>query len=167
MSLKVSKEVWEALGAQLKGMRGAHVKVGVLASKGGNARVEGADITKIELAAIHEFGSPAANIPERSFIRATLEIYRAELVAFQSKLAKAIVLQRITPAQALKMLGEWAVAKIRARITEGDGIPPPLKPRTIARKGSSRPLVDTTRNLLGAISYEVVGGDAPAPTEGS
>lgn len=157
--------MWEELLANAKsGLGGKRVKVGVLASKGGNARHDDDPITIIELAAIHEFGSPAAGIPERSFIRSTIAKHRAELAAMSQKLAKALLAGKLEPDAVLKILGEWAVAKVRAEITTGDGIPPPLKPATIARKGSSRPLVDTGR-LLGAIAYEIApasGGEETA-----
>jgi phage gpG-like protein len=155
LSRKSSRKVWEELLRNAKsGLGGKRVKVGVLASHGGNDRHDDDPITMIELAAIHEFGAPAANIPERSFIRRTIEKNRSELVAMSAKLAQQILRGKLEPEAVLKILGEWAVAKVRAEITSGDGIPPPLKPATIARKGSSRPLVDTGR-LLGAIAYEI------------
>lgn len=165
MSRKNTRKVWEEILRNAKGgLAGKRVKVGVLSTKGGDA-AHGDDLLSIiELAAIHEFGSPAASIPERSFIRATLAKHRAELVAMSAKLAQRLIAGKIDADTILKILGEWAVAKVRAEITAGDGIPPPLKPATIARKGSSRPLVDTER-LLGAIAYEITassGGEATA-----
>jgi hypothetical protein len=131
----------------------AHVRVGVLASKGGEAEQDG--ITMVEMAAIHEFGSPAANIPARSFIRRTL-VWNAGpwLPQFVANLAGRVVEGRLDEKKALGILGQKAVAMVKAAIT-GAHIPPPLRPATIAAKGSDRPLVDTGR-LLGAISYEVV-----------
>lgn len=146
--------VWEALKLQVEKLSGAHVRIGVLTGPHENA-----DITIAELAVIHELGAPAAGIPERSFIRASLERARPEMVQFIAKLAKAVVLGRITSAQAHGLLGEWAVAKVRDYILEGQGVPPPLKDATIARKGSARPLVDTGQ-LLHSISYAVEAGGA-------
>lgn len=146
------------LKARLSVVDQMHVKVGVLASKGGNAEHADDGITMIELAAIHEFGSPAANIPERSFIRRTFTFKRIQLDPLQRKLAKALVLGKITPIVAMNMLGQWAAAQVKRTITADEPIPPPLKPATIAAKGSTRPLVDTGR-LVGAISYEVSTGE--------
>jgi phage gpG-like protein len=165
LSRKNTRKVWEEILSNAKGgLAGKRVKVGVLSTKGGDAKHGDNLLSIIELAAIHEFGSPAASIPERSFIRATLAKHRGELVAISQKLAQGLLKGKFDADAVLKILGEWAVAKVRAEITTGDGIPPPLKPRTIARKGSSRPLVDTGR-LLGAIAYEITassGGEAPA-----
>lgn len=130
-----------------------HLKIGVLASKGGDEEHPNAKISLIELAAIHEFGSPAANIPERSFLRAPLRgtTWLPDLCA---KLTKGVLIGRFTPERAMAILGETSVAAIKRYITTGDGVPPPLQPETIARKGSSRPLVDTSR-LLNSITYVV------------
>lgn len=149
-SVKVNTAGLDKLKAKAIDLSKAHVKVGVLASKGGNADHDG--IAMIELAAIHEYGSPAANIPERSFIRSAFA-KKTELNAFVTKLAKAIVDGKLDARRALHMLGTWAAAKVKKNITERD-IPPPLKPKTIARKKSTKPLVDTGR-LLNAITYEV------------
>ncbi len=147
-------KTWEAIKANIESVGvGSHVKVGVLASRGGDAEHGDDGITLIELAAIHEFGSPAANIPERSFIRRTFNASSAELRVMQTKLAAAVLRGMPVP-KALSILGAWAANAIKRTIT-GDHIPPPLKPATIARKGSDRPLVDSGR-LLGAISFEVV-----------
>lgn len=136
--------------------KGAHVRVGVLAGSGDHD-----GISMIELAAIHEFGSPAANIPERSFIRSTFA--RTDIVDGLNRqaaaLARAIVAGKLTADVALGRIGAWAAAQIkgtiRNKMTEGPE-DQALKPATIARKKSSTPLVDTGR-LLGAISWLVKG----------
>jgi hypothetical protein len=51
-------------------------------------------------------------------------------------------------------LGQQMVSDVNQTVRSGAGVPPPLKPATIARKGSSRPLVDTGR-LLSAITWVV------------
>lgn len=120
---------------------------------------EQAGLTNAQLAAIHEFGAPKAGIPERSFIRATIDVnrstYRAVVIP---RLIKAVVEGRSSIHRAFSLLGLKVVADIKNRITTGAGVPPPLKPATIAAKGSDRPLVDTGR-LLGAITYEVTVGE--------
>ncbi|MDF7681191.1 hypothetical protein PT300_11600 [Enterobacteriaceae bacterium ESL0689] len=49
-------------------------------------------------------------------------------------------------------MGEKLAGEVKRKIQSG--IAPPLDPKTIARKGSSRPLIDTG-NLLQSITYEV------------
>jgi hypothetical protein len=54
-------------------------------------------------------------------------------------------------------MGLRMTADQRKRITEGEGIPPPLAESTVKEKGSSRPLVDTGQ-LWRALLHDVVMG---------
>ena len=152
---------WRKLLDRAYGLDEAHVKVGVLASKGGNeVHDPESGLTLIEIAAIHEFGSPEANIPQRSFILMTLAAHEEELNEVIAKLARAVVTQGWEVERALNVLGAWVVAKIRNAMTGvGDFIPlwDPLKPATIAAKGSDAPLIDTGR-LMQAIQWEISNG---------
>lgn len=131
------------------------VRVGVLASRGGDAAHEGGDLSLVQLAAIHEFGSPAAGIPERSFIRSTFHTYAKDALRDKlTVLCKAALSGRMDPRVAIDLLGTWAVAEVRRTITAGK-VRPPLAPSTIDAKGSSKPLVDTGQ-LVNAIAHEVV-----------
>lgn len=141
---------WRRILKNIKSIDGAHVKVGVLAD---NANATG-DFDMVALAATHEFGSPAAGVPERSFIRSTFRGPPEWLKAITPKLAKAALEGRLEVGQALNLLGSVAASKVRATITEGDGVPPPNAPSTIAKKGSDRPLVDTGR-MLNAVTWKV------------
>jgi hypothetical protein len=153
----VSRKKFDKLLSELDKADVSHVKVGVLLSKGGSATTpEG--ISMVELAGIHEFGAPNAGIPERSFIRSTFArggLGSAGFRALSEKLSKAIVTGKISVAQAYEMFGSWGAGQVKATITEGPGVPPPLKPATIKRKKSDRPLVDTG-SMKNSISYEVV-----------
>ncbi len=154
-NVRVDKRLWDKLRAKAKRLDKMHVKIGVLASKGGAAAHGPDQISLIELAAIHEFGSPAAHIPERSFIRATFNIRRVNALRdMVARLAKAIITNDLAPERALAMLGAWGAAEVKNTITEID-IPPPLADSTVQAKGSSKPLVDTGL-LKNSISYEVV-----------
>lgn len=162
-------KVWQRLRRKVGALARATVNVGVLASHGGNEIHDPeSGLTLIEIAAIHEFGSPAAGIPERSFIRATAEQYRAELARLQARVARAILADRMTVPQALGFLGLWLVAKIKARMTAG--IAPPLALATIlarrrrnksqrpeSEKERHKPLIDTGR-LYNSINWAVVAG---------
>lgn len=153
----VNDKKWREVMQNIRALgTGPHVRVGVLAERGGNVQHGDAGLTLIELAAIHEFGSPVANIPERSFLRSTFTAKAGELKTVQGKIAQAIVERGMPVAQALNLLGAWAVSAVKSTIT-GTHIPPPLQPETVARKGSDRPLLDTGQ-LLGSISYVVVEG---------
>lgn len=144
--------LWRSILKRVEKADGPHVQVGVLASKGGSADHDG--ISMVELAAVHEFGAPGAGIPERSFIRRTFHEKRKELGAITGRLAKQVLTKSLEVPRALDMLGAWGANEVKNTIAKGPHIPPPLKPATIARKGSSRPLVDTGR-LLNSIQWEV------------
>lgn len=156
MKAKITKsndQVWRELRARLKvhGRAQSHVQVGVL----GDSGTHHSGFSMVELAAVHEFGSPAAGIPERSFIRSALRDRKDEMTKLLTGVAKRIIDNKMTIDQGLGQLGLWAATAIKKQII-GQDIPPPLKASTVAKKGSSKPLVDTGQ-LLGAISWKVVG----------
>jgi phage gpG-like protein len=130
------------------------VRVGILAS---SAERQGGEISNLELGMIHEFGAPGANIPQRSFLRATADQKKQAWGKLIEQLSKKLVNKGISLQDALGLLGQRASADIKNTITQGAGIPPPLKPETIRRKGSSRPLVDSGQ-LVASITYEVGEG---------
>ena len=152
MSLKVNDKVWRKLKSRLAmlGRKDASVKVGVLEGSGEHD----GGFSMVELAAVHEFGSPANNIPSRSFIRATFVNNREEAARVLQRLAKGIVTNKLEVDQALGVLGLWGANAVKRYITSGKVVPP-LKPATIARKGSSKPLVDTGQ-LVNSITWKVV-----------
>lgn len=114
------------------------VYVGVPAEK--NPDVKGADGFKMaELAAVHEFGSEDGRIPQRSFLRTSVEKNAGK---YFHHLAKNAVNGK-PPEQILNEISAMAVGDVQENITNGDFVP--LKPKTIKRKGSSKPLIDTGR----------------------
>jgi hypothetical protein len=88
----------------------------------------------------NEFGT-SNGLPERPFMRNAIEdnkgAYRAQMAAD----ARQVVLGKATLETALNRLGLKAQGDIQASIASNT--PPPLKPQTIRRKGSSRTLIDT------------------------
>jgi hypothetical protein len=158
-NVKLDDHVFRELTAKIGKAKNAFVKVGVLQAQGSTAANDG-EITLAELAAIHEFGAPRANIPARSFLRATLtqDPGREGVVKMVTGLAKGIIAEKLEVKEALDRLGAWAAAQVKKRIKAH--IPPPLKPETIKRKlskhgaGGSTPLVATSQ-LINAIMWEV------------
>ena len=71
-------------------------------------------------------------------------------------LTKRIIEGKLTREQALEQFGAWAAGQVQAFISAGRVVPP-LDPTTIARKGSSIPLIDTGQ-LRQSITYEVRPG---------
>jgi phage gpG-like protein len=127
------------------------VVVGIMGAEAVD-REPGDDLNLVEIAAVHEFGAPSRNIPQRSFLAATFEEKQQQLAETVMRLADKISRGRIKferVHEQLGLLGEkWVREKIDSRIS------PPLKKATIQRKGSSKPLFDTGR-LYHSIRYEV------------
>lgn len=154
MSVVVNDKALKKVFKNLKKLAKESAKVGILGSRGGNEDRDG--ITMVELAVIHELGSPDLNIPQRSFIRETFEDskMKEELKNLLARTVKSVIVGKLSPDEVYEVLGQWGVSKIKNRITFGDGISPANALYTIERKGSSTPLVDTGR-LLNAITHEV------------
>lgn len=137
----------------------ASVKVGVFAGAGTGGDTREGGLTNVEIAAIHEFGAAEANIPERSFIRATFDRNGPKYRAMIVKLLPRVLAGKLDLDAMLDIVGQQIVADINNYV-RGEGVPPPLAQATIDRKGSSRALIDTGR-LLASITYvSVLGGQA-------
>ena len=172
MSRKASSEVvindaaWKVIQKKLEAFTkkkdGPSVKVGVFQTAG--EYEDGMSI--VEVAALQEFGSPGGMIPERSFLREPLKNAKDDMAKISERIMKAIVAGKMDEKTGLALLGQWAVKTCRNAITEGDGIPPPNAPSTIAKKKSSRPLVGNTGRLINSITYQVSGENAEEPHGG-
>lgn len=112
------------------------VAIGVMGSDA--AKVRGST-TMVDIATSHEYGTE--HIPERSFIRATVDQNRQKYLAIVKQLKNEVLLNDMPAATALGILGEKIKADIQQRIT--DGIDPALSQATIDAKKSSVPLIDT------------------------
>lgn len=136
--------------------KNASLKVGIFGAKAQETEPNGK--TLLEIATINEFG--AGHVPERSFIRGYCDEHGAEVVAHVKADCERAVKMRIPFEVVLERLGLFVVGGIQKRISEG--IAPPNAASTVAKKGSSTPLIDTGK-LRAAIAYQVVrpgSGDA-------
>lgn len=145
---------WRAMLARAREIaQGRTVKVGILEDAPKEERGgETSALSLVEVALLHEFGAPARGIPQRSFIRATIDEHAAEIRTLLTATAARALEGLITPQQALDQVGAKVAGWVQTRITAG--IAPPLKAATIARKGSSKPLVDSGQ-LKSAITWKV------------
>lgn len=112
--------------------------------------------TIVQIAATHEFGDRKRGIPMRSFLRAGIRSKQGELKNFILRLARNIAIGKIDIKQAHELLGIWGATTVKNYVKLGAYLKPALKPATIARKKSSRPLVDTGQ-LINAVSYDLNG----------
>jgi hypothetical protein len=118
----------------------------------GNQTKPQVPITMAQLAAVHEYGSPEQNIPERSFIRSTLAEHSKEIKRLVKKVTNACVSGKMDKKRAIgivcQKIADGMVAKIESNI------PPALSEETIRAKGSSVALIDTGQ-LKNSIDWEV------------
>ena len=136
-----------------KQIKNAKVKVGV--PKSANTTKEGQDtsITLAEVAAINEFGSPGLNIPERSFIRETIQEETQNLKKLAAKQAKKIFALEVTTEQGIGVIGEFVKSKIIKKFTANNW--EANAPSTVKAKGSGTPLIDTGQ-LRQSIQWELI-----------
>lgn len=113
------------------------------------------DVTNVDIGVWHEFGIPKLHIPERSWLRSAFDANHDKWTKYAAELTKRVLSGKLSLYNALNRLGLLAATDVKKGITTGEGIPPPNSPTTIARKGSSRTLVDSGQ-FVGAIDHDVV-----------
>ncbi len=156
MSLKITDNYTafgKALNKELKIMQNKpHVKVGFPAGEAFD-KIESEGVTVGMVAIFNEFGT--WSIPERSFLRETFDMKQREIKEFIGTLMYKITGGELTTEQALNQLGIFCVKLVVERIDSQ--IPPPNAPSTIARKGSSTPLIDSgqMRQTLLSMGWKV------------
>lgn len=140
---------WHDLEQRLSALSStAHVLVGVQGPKG-DAQHNDSDLTVAQVASIHEFG---LGVPERSFLRSTMDEHEAQLLQLASRLGQGVIDGRFSQQQALGLLGEKGVGLVVDKIRSH--IEPPNAPSTIKRKGSDTPLIDSAQ-LAQSITAQV------------
>lgn len=104
------------------------------------------------VAVVQEFGSVARRIPPRPFFRPAVDGSRQMQRDAIAAAVRRAVSGRQTVEQGLDQLGAAVVGEIQTAISELTE--PPLAESTIARKGNSKPLVDTGM-MLQSVTYVV------------
>lgn len=149
----INDRVFKALKKRLLALGHMGVKVGVLGSGKGN-QGHSDDFTMLELATVQHLGSPANRIPPRPFITEAIKANRKEQARVSAKIVRNVIRRGTSNKIALDTLGVWATGEVKKHVLSG----PPMKPinadSTVARKGSSRPLVDKGR-MINAVTHEV------------
>jgi hypothetical protein len=145
--IKDTDNGYKAMMKRLSEAGKPRVLVGVLEDTG--SYENGASVS--DVAMWMEFGTPT--VDERSFLRAWVDERETEINKTLTKIAEGLVTGK-TPNKfvGLDRFGLWAVGSIQARIA--DGIPPELADSTVARKGSSTPLIDRGQ-LRSSVTHRV------------
>lgn len=144
---------WNRIQREFKEFKGAATVVGYPEGESGTERHDEAKISLAGLAAVHEYGSVARNIPERPLQRQTFErtkkhIYKVILNEFSKVLANKVDVKK-----ALSAVGEWYTGQMKNTIDTGNFVG--LSEVTKARKGSSKPLIDTGQ-LRNSITHKEI-----------
>lgn len=153
---------WLALRARLGAANRLMVTVGVHGPEGQQIATSPEDggedggggerkrLTVLDVGTFNEYGM--GNNPERSFIRATVDMNASANDMALRKIAQAIIQGKYDGRTGLDRFGLLVVGQIQTRIS--NGIPPPNAPSTIARKGSSTPLIEDGQ-LRSAVRHQV------------
>lgn len=124
-------------------MSGREVKVGIMDSDG--------DV--LEYAVYNEFGT-SRGIPPRPFMSTTYDRYHKETEKFIEFMYNDLIEGKMNADKLLRTAGEQYQKRIQQTIREAKDWAAPNAPETVARKGSSSPLIDTGR-MIGTVRYEV------------
>lgn len=123
------------------------VDVGILAGEG---KHEDSELTVAQVGFYNEFGT--STIPERSFIRSTIEGDRKDIKKVAKAQYKKVLNGKTTVEDGLGILGAFTAGLIQEKFTNNNW--PSNSSATIAIKGSSTPLIDSGQ-LRQSISYQV------------
>lgn len=108
----------------------------------------------VVIAASNEFGTDNGHVPERSYLRSTVDQGEGE-IADDLQRATDRVLDGGSIDRELGLVGEKWVGRVKQTIRDLDT--PPNAPSTIRQKGSDNPLIDTGR-LRNSITSSVERG---------
>lgn len=137
---------------KLRKLPGGTVLVGLVGARAEETHSMASDHSSVvEIGLHHEFGTE--RLPERSYIRKTLDDNAGKYRALVVELAALILEETMTPKEALDILGSTVAADMKQTIL--NILQPPVTPETEKRRGSGPPLL-VTREILGAIGYKII-----------
>lgn len=129
MDVKRTIDNSDRLQQRIDALTKQEVLVGIPAEK---TPRPGEPVTNASLAYIHEFGSPARNIPERPFLRPGVRNAREQIAALMEQGAKDVLAGTgRTASQTLHAVGMAARNSVVKAITEPDPAFVPLKAATV------------------------------------
>lgn len=155
MTVTVTRDIADKVLKNIRAVPQKKLLVGIPAEE--NAR--GGEIGNASLGFIHEYGSPARNIPSRPFLIPGVQDAEPQAVAMLAKpTAEALTQGYGALEKGLDRAGLVCQAAVKKRIVSQEGFAP-LSPRTIAarqRKGykGTKALIRTGQ-LLNSITYVV------------
>ena len=118
-----------------------YVEIGILEKAGKHKALKNGEevdgkATVADIATVHEYGSEKRNIPERSFLRATIDDNFSDINEVTNKLVDKITEGHYDVKHALDVVGLYIQTAIKRRIQSN--IAPPLSPETVLRKNHAQ-----------------------------
>lgn len=147
MQVKTNSTNGKGIKSLMKRLEKGTVDVGILAGEG---KHKDSTFSIAQIGYIHEFG--AATIPERSFIRSTINGQSKDIKKIAREQYKLVLNGKTTTEKGLGILGAFTAGLIQETFTSNDW--EPNTDKTQQRKGSTTPLIDTGQ-LRQSISYKV------------
>lgn len=134
---------WENYQKELKKFKSASVLVGFQTGSVTKTEVKGERIKKgglsmPEIASANEFGTKT--IPARPFMRTSFDENFQKINKLINQQYDKVIGEKLTADEALTGIGVTMVGLIQLKINQIYS--PPNSPSTIAKKGSSKPLID-------------------------
>lgn len=144
---------------EFKGGKKLQARLQEIASQAGKAKslkvgfmsdADYPDGTKVAMvAAIQNFGAPAAGIPPRPFFSGMV---KEKSPRWGESLGNLLNRTDYDSKRALDLMGEGIKGQLQRSINETND--PPLSPVTVAKKGFTKPLIETA-NMIRAATYIV------------
>lgn len=128
-------------------MRSRKINVGIT----GNESVEGVSV--VDYAMYNEFGT-SRGIPARPFMSTTYDRHHKKTEQLIEHMYGQMLDGKMDPDHLLKTAGAYYQSKVQDTIRDAKTWAVPNHPKTIERKGSSSPLIDTGR-MVQSVRYEI------------
>ena len=139
------------------------VKVGFPAGKAPGGVIQIAIWNHFGTAGGASGGGWGGPVPARPFITVAMFKGRGQIRALTRKIAQAAIKTGAPLKTGLQMLGEAGKNRIQDQIAAN--MPPPNSPVTVARKGSSRTLIDSGR-MRQSVTWQIVEGMSAGASAG-
>lgn len=149
MSVKDVDKGYKDLLARLHAIKKVEVTIGVHEAAGASTYTT-SGVSVLQVANWNEFGTE--NIPARPFIGGWFDAHKKDNDGIVIKAGEKVAKGQLSAEKFGDYIGVQLKAEAQANIAMG--VPPPNAPSTIARKGSSTPLIDTGL-LRSSIDYKV------------
>lgn len=152
------KNLWPAIKANLSLAKGSYAAVGFPGDSAKAKQSRGQGMTNVDVAIANEFGSPPGVkpvVPARPFMRQTFASgKRKKFLDAGTDLLGMISQGKMSTKIALERLGTMGSSAVKDEITSPSPAFVPNAPFTVAKKQSSKPLIDTGA-MRAAVTHKV------------